>query len=88
MICIHCFVTGKVQGVWFRASTKEKAESLALTGWARNVPDGRVEVLACGEREKISELIEWLKVGPALAEVKEVVCEEVEVQEMQEFKTL
>lgn len=87
-ISAHCYVTGKVQGVWFRASTAEQAERLAITGWARNLPDGRVEVLACGEREKISELVAWLKVGPPLAQVTDVVYEELPEQEMQGFKTL
>lgn len=76
-ICIHCFVSGKVQGVWYRASTKEKAESLGLTGWAKNLPDGRVEVFACGEEEKVAELYEWLKEGPRLANVAAVSYEEV-----------
>ena len=63
-ICIHCFVSGKVQGVWFRASTKDEAEKLGLTGWTRNLADGRVEVLACGDKEKIMKFYAWLKQGP------------------------
>ena len=84
-ICIHCFVSGKVQGVWFRASTQDKAKELGLTGWARNLADGRVEVIACGDREKIDELHEWLKLGPELAEVSEVMREEIEWQEHERF---
>jgi len=84
-ICIHCFVSGKVQGVWFRASTQDKAKELGLTGWARNLPDGRVEVIACGERNNINELQEWLKEGPELAKVTDVVSEEVTWQEYDRF---
>lgn len=76
-MCIHCYVSGRVQGVWFRASTQEKAKELGLTGWAKNLPDGRVEVLASGERLLLLELYEWLKQGPELASVEEVTYEEL-----------
>lgn len=85
MICIHCFVAGKVQGVWFRVSTQDAAQDLGLTGWVRNVPDGRVEVLACGPRDKVAQLQEWLKEGPELAEVSEVTCEEVPWEKHERF---
>ena len=67
--CIHCFVAGRVQGVWFRASTQRKAEELGLTGWVKNTDDGRVEVKACGAEEKLHALQEWLQYGPPTAEV-------------------
>lgn len=84
-LCIHCFVSGRVQGVWFRASTQEKAKKLGLTGWARNLPDGRVEVLACGDKEKLKELHQWLHTGPELANVTEVIYEEQVWQELDRF---
>jgi acylphosphatase len=74
---IHCFISGRVQGVWFRASTQEQAVNLGLTGWTRNLSDGRVEVKAFGEKEQLVTLHNWLKVGPELAEVTEVIFEEV-----------
>lgn len=86
-ICIHCFVSGKVQGVWFRASTQEQAEKLGLTGWARNLSDGRVEVMACGDEDKIALLYEWLKQGPALAKVSNLTREELPWQEFYSFET-
>jgi len=86
-ICIHCYVEGKVQGVWFRASTQEKALELGVTGWVQNLPDGRVEVLACGEKEKIAALHEWLKRGPELARVTDVSYEELLWQEHGKFET-
>lgn len=84
-ICIHCYVSGRVQGVWYRASTQEQAKLLGLTGWARNLPDGRVEVIACGEKEKVMQLYEWLKTGPELAKVTDVSYEEVPWQEFHRF---
>jgi acylphosphatase len=82
---IHCFVSGKVQGVWFRASTQDKAKELGLTGWARNLPDGRVEVLAFGEKEMLTALYEWLHEGPPMAKVTEVTYEEVPWKELERF---
>ncbi len=82
---IHCFVSGKVQGVWFRASTQDRAKELGLTGWARNLPDGRVEVMAYGRFEQLHELYEWLKQGPELARVSDVTREEVAWEEFERF---
>jgi len=70
-------VTGKVQGVFFRASTVRIAEQLGLRGYARNLPDGRVEVLALGEPRSVANLAEWLRKGPPLASVS-AVAEHVE----------
>ncbi len=77
-VCIHCFVSGLVQGVWYRASTQEQARKLQLTGWVRNLPDGRVEVMMCGDADKVSEMREWLKIGPPRAKVSDVTHEEVD----------
>jgi len=65
-------VSGRVQGVFFRDHTRIWAGSLGVTGWVRNLRDGRVEVLGEGEREKIEELIARLKEGPPLAQVETV----------------
>ena len=65
-------VKGKVQGVWFRESTRQQAERLELCGYAINCPDGSVEVLACGEPESIKALAEWLHQGPPMASVTSV----------------
>ncbi len=83
--CMHCYITGKVQGVWFRASAQEQAKQLGLTGWARNLPDGRVEVFACGEKTKLAELSVWLQQGPQLAKVTEVTREDVPWREIKHF---
>lgn len=68
----HIFVSGKVQGVFFRATTEEMASILGLKGWVRNTEDGRVEVMVEGEKEKVEKLIEWLHKGPPLAKVENV----------------
>jgi acylphosphatase len=87
-ICLHCFVSGRVQGVWFRAKTKEEASRLQFVGWVRNLADGRVEVLACGEKGQVMQLYEWLKQGPALASVDEVIYEEKPWQDFPGFEIL
>lgn len=71
---LHCLVSGRVQGVFFRASTRERALELGVSGWVRNLPDGRVEVLACGPAEAIDRLHAWLAEGPPLARVEALEC--------------
>lgn len=71
-------VHGRVQGVWFRASTAEIALSLGVRGHARNQADGTVEVLALGDPQAVEQLIEWLWQGPPLARVTAVVVEDVD----------
>jgi len=70
-----CHVHGKVQGVFFRASTARVARDLGVTGYARNLPDGRVEVLAVGEEMAVEQLCSWLGQGPPRARVDKVECE-------------
>lgn len=66
---MHFWVKGRVQGVYFRANTKAKAQALGLTGWVRNLSGGEVEGVACGEPEALAGLKEWLAEGPELAQV-------------------
>lgn len=88
-VCLRCYVSGRVQGVWFRGSTRQQAERLGLSGYAKNLPDGRVEVLACGKKESLEMLNKWLWQGPSAASVSDVVCSEVDapVQLPQGFTT-
>jgi acylphosphatase len=65
----HIFVTGKVQGVFFRASTRSEAINLNVNGWVRNVSDGRVEAIFEGKRENVEQMIEFCRVGPRAADV-------------------
>ncbi len=78
-ICKRCLVSGKVQGVFYRASTAERAKQWGLTGYAKNLPDGRVEVLACGDEAAVQQLVEWLKQGPPMAEVSGVAVEDTKL---------
>ena len=70
--CRQFLISGRVQGVFFRASTQRKANALGLTGHAVNLADGRVEVLACGKAQALDQLHEWLQRGPEQAEVQRV----------------
>ena len=79
MVCKRCLVSGKVQGVFYRASTAERARALGVTGYARNLPDGCVEVLACGDEDKVKEFVDWLWQGPPAAKVDAVTVEDAEV---------
>lgn len=68
----HLIISGRVQGVFYRASCQEVAESYGLKGYVKNLPTGQVEVLVQGEKEKIEKLIEWCKKGPSDARVSDV----------------
>lgn len=85
--CIRCQISGVVQGVWYRANTQEQALSLGITGYARNLPNGSVETVACGSSENLDRLKAWLWQGPAGARVDVVSCEEIEPKEFSGFST-
>lgn len=82
---INFFVSGRVQGVCFRMATCQQAKLLGLTGWVRNLDDGRVEVLGCGESSLLEELKSWLSHGPSMAKVLNLECTTVEYQEYPDF---
>lgn len=86
--CIRCLVSGRVQGVWYRASTREQAGRLGLSGYALNRADGRVEVLACGDEAALAELQAWLWQGPPAASVDDVQCSEADAVPPVGFTTL
>lgn len=85
--CLHCYVSGEVQGVFFRASAQEKARQLGVTGYARNLDDGRVEVFACGTQSQLDKLKMWLARGPPAAAVTKVECEPAPVRQCDDFTT-
>lgn len=87
MSCARFIVTGKVQGVFFRASTRERALRLGLTGHARNLADGSVEVVASGSLAAIDELDAWLHHGPPAAGVEKVRREALPEQSWRGFTT-
>lgn len=80
-------VSGRVQGVFFRASTREQALMRGISGHAENRPDGRVEVLACGPTAMLDALERWLQRGPPVAQVESVSREELPEQALDGFHT-
>lgn len=72
IIARRCYVSGRVQGVYYRASTRDRAVELGCRGYARNLPDGRVEVVIAGEAHAVEALIRWLWHGPPAAHVSAV----------------
>lgn len=77
--CLQCIISGKVQGVFYRAGAQSQANKLGVTGWVRNLPDGSVETLICGDEATLDAMQKWLATGPFLArvdhiEVKAVYC--------------
>jgi len=73
---VRCVITGRVQGVYYRAATAARAQQLQLRGSVRNLPDGRVEVIAAGDDGALRELAAWLWHGPPAAQVDGVLVEE------------
>jgi acylphosphatase len=83
MICKKCLVGGRVQGVYYRATAARRAQDLAISGYARNLPDGRVELLACGEVEAVSAFVKWLWIGSSASRVTSVDVSDAEVDALQ-----
>lgn len=83
---VRLTVTGRVQGVYFRASTEQRARGLGLTGWVRNLPDGSVEVEAQGADQDVAALIDWCHEGPAYARVARVDVRDVDVTDDRRFE--
>jgi acylphosphatase len=85
MLTRRYVVTGRVRGVFFRASTRIEAQRLGLRGWVRNLPDGRVEALVSGEPEALAALERWLAVGPPHARVTQVQAVDEALQGFTDF---
>lgn len=77
----HVYISGSVQGVFFRDSTRQKANELDLNGWVKNMSDGRVEALFEGPSDAVQEMLDWCKEGPAQADVEDVDAEHEEPME-------
>jgi acylphosphatase len=76
MQCVHVYISGRVQGVFFRAETQKAAKGLNINGWVRNLPDGRVEALFEGEDADVDKMIVWCHKGPPTARVENVIITE------------
>lgn len=85
LIARRCLVSGRVQGVFYRASTRQKATELGCSGFARNLPDGRVEVLAVGEPQAVQGLLDWLWRGSPASEVKLVEVQELALEDLEDL---
>lgn len=81
MICKKCLVSGRVQGVFYRGAAAQRARELGVRGYARNLPDGRVEVLACGEDDAVRSFVSWLWTGSSASKVTAVEAADVELHE-------
>ena len=86
MKCVHLIVSGRVQGVNFRNHTRIKALELGLKGYAKNLPDGNVEVVAEGNENKLKEFIEFIKNGPGIAKVENIKIKHKEPENFTSFK--
>ena len=69
---VHVFISGRVQGVFFRGSAKDEAKRLGLTGWVRNMPDGRVEAVFEGDEGLVESMVSWCRKGPSYSRVDDV----------------
>lgn len=85
--CVMYIISGTVQGVWYRSGTQQQALGLGITGYARNLPSGQVEVLACGDDDQLAKLEAWLRKGPPQAVVDSVTQEEVCFRDLPDFRT-
>ena len=79
MIQYEITVTGRVQGVWFRRYTQEKATQLGIKGWVKNTPDGNVLAIAQAEKKDLETFIDYLKIGPPMARVDKIFTAEMNV---------
>lgn len=86
--CVKAKVNGKVQGVWYRRATQEQALRMGVTGHAKNLTDGGVEVVLCGEGEAVNTVVEWLWQGPPNAHVTHIELEGIEWRNHNAFLTL
>ena len=85
METVHLVIKGKVQGVYYRASAKEKANELGIKGWIKNTPRGHVEVMASGSKEQLEKFMEWCRQGPKYADVSDMIVTKVEQENFNDF---
>jgi acylphosphatase len=85
---VHIVVQGKVQGVFYRATTKEIADKIGVKGWVRNKKDGCVEITAVGSEQQIQEFIGWCKKGPDRAQVTNLIVTNLQDQDFKDFQVI
>lgn len=82
---VHVLISGKVQGVFYRANTREQARRRGVSGWVRNLRDGRVEAVFEGEEGAVEDMVEWCRAGPPSARVEDVEVEWEEPRGLEGF---
>ena len=88
MKTIRLTVKGKVQGVYYRASAKNKASELGITGWIKNLPDNNVEIRATSDDDLLKQFIDWCRQGPSRAIVNELIIEELPFEPFKDFRIM
>ncbi|ANE52708.1 acylphosphatase [Flavisolibacter tropicus] len=88
MPTVYLLIKGKVQGVFYRATAKEEADQLQLTGWIKNTEEGHVEAVASGSQYALDQFISWCKKGPRKAEVSEVEIKTLPEETFEQFSIL
>ena len=88
METVHFTIIGKVQGVFYRATAKERADEMGIKGCVKNKDDGNVEAVASGTKEQIEQFVEWCKKGPKRAIVTEVQVTKLEYRSFPDFKII
>jgi len=86
MMSVHVRVSGRVQGVYYRAYTRDRAKSLGINGWVRNIPGGGVEAVLEGERRKVGEMLNAMKSGPSGSVVLGMELSEIEAKGYNDFE--
>jgi len=81
----HIFISGRVQGVFYRAHTKKKANELGITGWVKNLPDGRVEAVFQGPKDKVEKMISWCHKGSPASRVTNVEMAKAQQEDYKNF---
>ena len=88
MKTIRLTIKGKVQGVYFRASAKNKAGELGITGWIKNLPDNNVEIKATATDDLLKTFVDWCRHGPSRAIVNELIIEELQFEPFSDFRIM
>ncbi|MEO6838998.1 MAG: acylphosphatase [Ginsengibacter sp.] len=88
METVHLLITGKVQGVFFRETSRKMAEKLNIKGWIKNTTDDKVEAMITGEEMNLEEFIKWCKVGPERADVEEVKISKEPLSNFEKFEVI
>jgi len=86
MMSVHVRVSGRVQGVYYRAYTRDRAKSLGINGWVRNIPGGGVEAVLEGERQQVGEMLKAMKSGPSGSLVLGIELSEIEAKGYNDFE--